>query len=134
MPFLLTIVGLIMVVTGVKDTQSQLSAQLVKDFTGSGNFIYWILALFAIGSIGYAPALEKFSRVFMALCLLSLFLANGGFFQQFTSAIQSGTSKAPAPSQAGSYGSPSGGSSSGGSSGGSTLSSLGTIAELAALA
>ena len=85
------IVGFVLIVTGTQNTYAQLGAQLDKDFTGQGNFTYWIVALGAVGALGYIPALKVFSTYFMALILLALFLSKGqGFFSQFQSALASG--------------------------------------------
>lgn len=95
MPFALITIGLALIVSGIKNTQSQLGAQVVKDFTGAGNFIYWVLAIFCVGALGYIPQLDKFSKAFMGLIIVALFISNKGFFSQFTVAIQSGTANAP---------------------------------------
>lgn len=123
MPFALVTIGLILIVTGVKDTYKQLGAQIVTDFTGSGNFIYWVVSIFIIGALGYIPAFEKFSRWLLALVIVVLVLNNRGFFAQFTSALQSGTATAP-PTAGGTGGSPNVGSTGGGS--GSISPNLGT--------
>lgn len=132
MPFALVLIGLIMIISGVKNTQSMLGQQLVKDFTGSGNFVYWIVSIFVVGSLGYIPGFEKFSRAFMALIVLTLFLANGGFFQQFTQALQGGTAQAPPPGPAVTLNTETPESSSSG--GGGDTSSIASIAEVAAIA
>jgi len=53
------------------------------------------VAIVAIGSVGYVRALRPLSRAFLVLVLVGLVLregktsnAGGGFFQQFTSALQ----------------------------------------------
>lgn len=90
MPFALVTIGLIMIVSGSRDTYAALGRELVADFTGPGNFTYWLVALGAVGSLGYIPALRGFSRGFMALILISMVLKNGGVFDQFTSALNLG--------------------------------------------
>lgn len=95
MPFALVFVGLILIVTGVKDTQAALGQQVVGDFTGSGNFVFWIASLGAVGALGYVPELKKFSVAFMTLIIIAMLLAQekngkGGFFAQFYAALKSG--------------------------------------------
>lgn len=87
MPFALVIIGLVMIVTGAKGTQNELSEQLVKDFTGEGNFLYWIVSIGAIGSLGYIKSIEPLSRAFMALIIIAMVIRNGGFFDKFTEAL-----------------------------------------------
>jgi hypothetical protein len=93
MPFVLVLAGLLLIVTGAKGTYSQFGQQLSKDFTGDGNFTYWIASIGAVGSIGYIDALKEVSRLFLALILIAMVLSNRGVFQQFQNALKSGPSK-----------------------------------------
>lgn len=98
MPFVLLIIGLILITAGVRNTVSGsdgLFSLVQGDFTGQNNFIYWFLSIVVIGSIGYIPKLKGLSTAFLALIILVLFLktgnpngTNGGFFAQFMSAIK----------------------------------------------
>ena len=67
MPFVLIALGLLLVVVGIRNTYAQLGAQVVQDFTGPGNFFYWIVALFLIGAVGYIDALKEASDLMLAL-------------------------------------------------------------------
>lgn len=99
MPFALIFVGLLLIVTGVKNTQAQFGAQVIGDFTGPGNFVWWLASLGAVGALGYVPELKKFSIAFMSLIVIAMLLAaqrsssTGGFFGQLTSALKSGPVK-----------------------------------------
>lgn len=95
MPFALIIIGLILVVTGAKDTYQALGQYVIADFTGAGNFLYWIAAIFIVGAIGYVPDIRGPSRLFLLLILLSFVLANQGVFAQFKNALAQG----PVPPQ-----------------------------------
>lgn len=90
MPFALVFVGLLLIVTGAKNTYKEFGAELAEDFTGPGNFTYWIVALGAMGSIGYIKAAQPFSRAFMALILVAMVLSNRGVFAQLQSALGQG--------------------------------------------
>lgn len=90
MPFLLVFIGLIMIVTGARNTHEAFAKQLQSDFTGPNNFLTWIVAIGAIGALGYIDKLRSFSHYFMALVILSLLLSNGGFFAQFSKALATG--------------------------------------------
>lgn len=79
-----------MVVTAAKGTHVALGNQLVKDFTGAGNFIYWIIALIIIGAISKTPQGEKIAKPFLVLVLTVMVIANKGFFAQFMNAVRSG--------------------------------------------
>jgi hypothetical protein len=94
MPFCLLFFGTLFLVAGVRDKAKELNGLLVDDFTGEGNFLYWLVAIVIIGSVGYIPRMKKLSDAFLALVVLVMFLHNGnpsgsggGFFQQFTSAL-----------------------------------------------
>ena len=114
MPYVLLFIGAVLIISGIRNTQGQLGKLLISDFTGSGNFIYWIVSIIVVGSIGYIDGFEKFSRAFMVLIVLALLLSNKGFFTQFVSALKSGTAQ-PAPATNESVGYSSGGSGSSGS-------------------
>ena len=106
MPFALVTIGLIMIVTGAKDTYDAFGSQVVGDFTGPGNFTYWIASLGAVGAVGYVPEFRGFSRAFMALIIIAMVIRNGGFFDKFKSALSSGPTKpaqnaTPTPTNAG---------------------------------
>lgn len=88
MPFVLVIAGLLMVVTGARGTYQQFGSQLAKDF--NGQFLYFAAAILFVGALGYVESLRRISRLFMALILIVLVLANRGFFDKFTQALKTG--------------------------------------------
>lgn len=98
MPYALVVIGLLLIVTGAKDTYKQFGQQLSQDFTGQNNFTYWIVALGAVGAAGYNKTLEPLSRIFMLIIIVSFVIAkgnpdksaNGGIFNQFMDAIKNG--------------------------------------------
>lgn len=90
MPFALVFIGLVMIVTGAKGTQSALGRQLVNDFTGQGNFFYWFAAIGTLGALGSIPGFKPFSRMFMTLIIVAMVLRNGGVFDKFMQAIKEG--------------------------------------------
>jgi len=90
MPFALVTVGLILVITGVKNTYVAFGTQVKADFTGPGNFLYWIAAIGIVGSVGYIDRLRGFANAFMALIIIAMVLKNGGVFNQFKAALASG--------------------------------------------
>lgn len=90
MAFVFTIVGLLMIVTGVKGTYAQFGSQVASDFTGSKPFTYWVFAIVSVGALGYIDALRTVSRMFLALIIVAMVLANRGFFSQLTSALKQG--------------------------------------------
>lgn len=95
MPFALVGIGLILIVTGMRDTHAQLGRQLVADFTGQQNFSVWVLAIGSVGALGYVAELKTFSRYFLALILISMMLSQKGFFQSFMTQFNAGPLSAP---------------------------------------
>lgn len=100
MPFALVVIGLIMIVTGAKNTHRDFGRLITGDFTGPGNFTYWLAALGAVGALGYAEQLRAFSRLFMALIIVAMILANGGFFTRLQAALATGPIAPPRPEPA----------------------------------
>lgn len=116
MPFALFLIGIWLLIAGVRNTAGPAStpgtlfALLHGDFTGTDNFAYWFIAIVLIGAIGYIPKLKSLSTAFLVLVLVVLFLkkgsstgVGGGFFDQFISGLgitQTATSlSSTAPSQ-----------------------------------
>lgn len=127
-----------MVVTAAKGSHGALGNQLVKDFTGPGNFVYWFIAIGIIGAVAYLPKGEKLAKPFLALVLSAMILANKGFFAQFMAAMKSGPVAPPRDKATGSQST----ASSGGNDGLKTAAKItgdvaqitGNVAKLAVLA
>lgn len=100
LPFALLIIGAVLLVSAVRNTQDDLFKLIQGDFTGQGNFVFWVVSLLIIGAVGYIPKLKPVSDGFLVLVLVVLFLTRGnpsgvggGFFSKFTQALQSTTVK-----------------------------------------
>jgi hypothetical protein len=92
MPFAMVFIGLLMVISGMRDTHADLGGQMVTDVGGKGGFGTRLLAIGAVGSLGYLGGeWRRFSVYFMVLVLVALlFSSDKGFFEQLTSARKSG--------------------------------------------
>jgi putative exporter of polyketide antibiotics len=96
MPFALAIIGIALLVAGVRNTQDKLFSLIKGDFSGQNNFIFWMVSIFAIGAVGYIPKFKPVSMAFLTLVIVVLFLKRGtGFFAQATSALNSTTNTVP---------------------------------------
>lgn len=90
MPIILTVAGVALIWSAVRDTQNALFTLLYNDVIGAGttgfskSFLAWIVAIVIIGSIGYIKTLRPISNAMLVLVIVVLFLANGGFFSKFT--------------------------------------------------
>jgi hypothetical protein len=94
MPFALAIAGILLLVSALRGTSGALFAAIKADFTGSGNYLYWVVAIMIVGSIGYVKKLQPVSDAFLALLLIVLFISNKGFFAQFTAGLNADSSMA----------------------------------------
>ncbi len=94
MPFALAIIALLLIVAGVRDQLGNLFSLALGDFTGPGNFIYFVVAIIVVGAIGYIDKLKPISDAFLVLILVVLFIHNRGVFAQFTAALGSTTTTA----------------------------------------
>jgi hypothetical protein len=98
MPFILITIGAVLFVTGLNGTYKQLGSQLYSDiFTSKPNFLVWALAMIAVGLLGYIPGFKKPADWFMFLVIVTMVLANGGFFSQLEQAIQAGPATGGTP-------------------------------------
>lgn len=114
MPFALVTVGLLLIVTGFQNTYAAFGKQVENDFTGPGNFIYWLIAIGVVGAVGYSKTFETPSRAFIALIIIAMFVKNdSGVFAKLTAQISSGTT-----GEANTIGAPLTGATGSGSSGG----------------
>lgn len=95
MPILFLGSGLVLVITGLKGNPVALWNMVEGDFVGKNNFIYWMVAILALGSLGYVDSLKNLSRLFIALVVIVLLVHNQGFFAQLQAFINSGSKPAP---------------------------------------
>lgn len=88
----LVIIGLILIIVGVRDEVETFNATLSDDILGSpgqtSNFPAFIVAIFVIGAIGSVKDLRGFSNGFLALIFIVLLLSNRGFFAEFSRQLQ----------------------------------------------
>lgn len=96
MPIALLVVGLLIVVAGIKNNAAELESTIVGDFSGAGSFWYWIVAVIVIGAVGYYQPAKTVSHLFLGLIVLVFLISNNGVFAQIQSAIEHPTpAKAP---------------------------------------
>jgi hypothetical protein len=89
-PFFLIALGLLLIVTGARNTYGQLGTMVVADMSGSNGgagFVMYAIAIGGVGALGAVPEMRSFSHWFMSLILLSLILHNASFFQKFMAAF-----------------------------------------------
>jgi len=93
MPLAFLAFGTLFLIAAIRGTNKELFELLKGDFTGDGNFLIWILAISAVGSIGYIKELRPISNAFLALLLIVFLLAanKGGrdFFSSLVNQVRS---------------------------------------------
>ena len=88
MPFVFLVVAIGLIVIAIRGTQASAFQLLTSEFTGTGSFIPWALAIFVLGGLGYIPVIRPFTRALLLLVVLVIFLKNGtGLFAQFRQQI-----------------------------------------------
>lgn len=100
MPFALLFIGILLITVAVRNMAQPFVALVGGDFSGPGNFMYWVLALIVIGAVGYIPKAKPASDLLLVLILIVLVLSRGspsfpggGVFQQLQTAL--GSTKQP---------------------------------------
>ena len=80
MAFALLIIGALLLVSGVRNTQSTLFTLVQGDFSsanGKTSFIYWMAAILVIGALGFIEKLKPISKkitIMLVMLLLPEFL------------------------------------------------------------
>lgn len=98
MPLVILVIGLMLFVSGMRNTQDEFLALIKSDFIGGKNgngFFAWMLAIAAIVVIGYYKPVRPISDAFLLLVIIILFLSNKGVASQFvtqTSNLQQASS------------------------------------------
>lgn len=109
MPIVFGLVGILLVVSGVRGQSSQLFTLVKSDFSGQPNYFEWMIAIFIVGAIGYVKELSTISRMFMFIVLAGLLYQNKQFFSDIhgeETANSTGTNVVPQSMQQGTPGLP----------------------------
>lgn len=80
-------IGLLLTVSGVQNTQTDLGKLLYGDFTGQGSFLWWVASIGIIGSLGYVPSMKGLSNALLGLVFVVFILSNKGVFANFNAAL-----------------------------------------------
>lgn len=139
MIILFLVLGIMLLVSALKGTETELAKQIEGDLvgqSGKSGFIVWLVAILAVGALGYIPYLERPSKYLVGLIIVVIVLSNHGIFAQLFNALPAFESEGPSPAvplpQVASTSSSSQSASSGGGGSG-ILGTVGTIASIAAL-
>lgn len=82
------IIGVVLIVAAIRNSQNALASQLMSDMPG---FVVWAAAIVAVGLIGTIPMLKPFSRGLLILIVVVLLLNNyQAILAGFSGAVKSG--------------------------------------------
>lgn len=92
MPFVLLMAGILLLTVAIRNQQTAFVQLVRSDFSGNNNFMYWVVAIVVIGSIGYIEKAKPVSNLLLVLILIVLILkrgnsTTGGVFQKLTAAL-----------------------------------------------
>ena len=90
MIFFALIIGVVLIVAAIRNSQGALFAALGQDVPA---FVVWAAAIFALGAIGFIPNLRPVSRGLLALVLVVLVIRN---YKQILSGFQNAWQHPPA--------------------------------------
>lgn len=121
MIFLALIIGVVLIVAAVRNSQGALFTALMQDVP---DFVVWAAAIIALGAVGYVPGLKPVSRGLLMLVITVIVLRN---YKNVLTGFQTAWKNPPTPTPqavgatggSASYATTSGGSSSGSTTSGS---------------
>lgn len=89
-------IGFVLLTAAWKKKHKELFALLKDDFTGEGNFFYWVLAIIALNALGSFKPIRPVTDAFLALVILVIVIApyrqGRDLFSEFRSQVKQGTS------------------------------------------
>lgn len=90
MPIVILVIGIVLIAAGLNDKLGELKSLLKESFNPDtkDGFPVWAVSILIVGAIGYSKTFRPVSHAFLALVLVSIVLANKGFFDNFVSAIK----------------------------------------------
>ena len=94
MPFVLAVIGAILIIVGIRGNYGALATALETDVPP---FMTWGAAMFGVVAIGWVPGMQHISRMLLALVLVVLVLTNYKQILASFSGLASAPSPAPAP-------------------------------------
>jgi len=85
------LIGLILVVAAIRGNQDELFDLVKDDFTGSNNFIVWIVAIGFLFALTKVEQVKPIANAFIGLLLLVVIIGNRNFPQEFMRQVKAGT-------------------------------------------
>ena len=92
MPIFFFLVGLMLLVSGIKGTTKDLVDVVKDDFTGDNNFIFWVAAMAFLVAVGQIKAIRPLTQGFLWLVIIVLIVQSEGLLEKFTRQVKLGIS------------------------------------------
>jgi ABC-type transport system involved in cytochrome c biogenesis permease subunit len=87
-PFFLAFFAILLIVAGVKGTETKLLAQVQDD---AKHFIVWFFLIVLVGSVGFSKTARPVSNAFLVLIVIAFVIGSGNAiiagFKQLTSGV-----------------------------------------------
>ncbi len=87
MPLALIAIGLVLLIAAMRNKTDDLFALLKNDFSGPGNFLYWIMAIGVVGAVGYIKPARPVANAFLVLLVIVFLLAANKGGKDFFSSL-----------------------------------------------
>lgn len=91
----LIFIGVMFLIASARKKHDELYSLLKDDFTGEGNFFYWVLAIIILVAAGTFRPIRPVTDAFLGLVILVIILApyrdGKDLFAEFRSQIKEGT-------------------------------------------
>lgn len=87
-PLVIIFIAVILIVGGVRGQADEIGAIVKDDFTGKPNFVAWLVVIGFIGILASIKETKQIATPLMALAVISVLLANRGFFDELKKALQ----------------------------------------------
>lgn len=95
MAWIFLFIGSVLIIAAWKKKHPELFALLKDDFTGEGNFVYWVMAIVILVALGSFRPVRPISDAFLGLVLLVIVIApyrnNRDILSEFRQQIREGT-------------------------------------------
>ena len=92
MPIVMLAFGIVLAWVGIRGTHGALGKLIGEDLKG---YVFWVIAIVMIGSLGYIKTLRPLSVGFLTLLMIGLLLNNPGIWQEIDRLTKAFRSIAP---------------------------------------
>jgi hypothetical protein len=89
MPFVLIILGLLLLIVAIRGTQGDAFSLIKSEFTGTNSFVVFASAIAILGALAYIKPFRPIGFAMIGLIVLGMILTDkGGFFAKLNDALR----------------------------------------------